>query len=372
MRVVVVGGGAIGCAVALSLAGRGVQVEVLERHGVGSGASRAAAGMLAPLSESDAPGPFVEIGLAALRESDRWMGSVERRARMQVDFIRSGVLMAARDRERANALLVRQGWQRGYGVQVDFLEGAALARLAPHLGPDFTAALHYPAEAQVDSERYTLALGRAAVEAGATVREGAAVTAVLTRSGRAVGVEVGGERLAADAVLIATGGDGSLLRLVGLELPLAPIKGEAIRLLPNRPLGGLIIFAPGGYLTPKADGTMLVGATQIAERHDLAVAAGSVEGLLSFAFGVVPALREATFVQTIAGLRPSLPDRMPAIGPVGSIEGLWVAVGHHRNGILLAGWTGERLAAAMLDGAPLPQAVRPDRFQSVSSLSAAG
>lgn len=367
MRVVVVGGGVIGCAAALALARRGVEVELLERGVVGSGASGAAAGMLAPLSESDSPGPFVEIGLAALREFDRWVESVEELARMRVDLVRSGVLMLASGPEQERALQARHAWQLGCDARTEYLDATALARLAPHLGPGFTGALHYPSEVQVDARRYTLAIGRAAAAAGVHVREGAEVNAILTRSGRAVGVQVAGERLAADAVLIASGSDVSLLRLAGVDLPLVPIKGESLRLLPARSLGGPIIFAPGGYLTPKADGSVLVGATQIPDRHDLAVAAGSVAALLDFAFRVVPALKEATFAESWAGLRPSLPDRLPAIGLVAQIESLWVALGHHRNGILLAGWTGERLAAAMLDGEPLPEAVRPDRFQTAAA-----
>ncbi len=367
MRVVVVGGGVIGCAAALVLARRGVEVELVERGVVGSGASGAAAGMLAPLSESDAPGPFVEIGLSALREFDSWVESVEELARMRVDVVRSGVLMLAAGPEQERLLRARQAWQRGYDARTEYLDATALARLAPQLGPGFTGALHYPAEVQVDARRYTLALSRAAAAAGAHLREGTAVTAILTQAGRAVGVEIAGERLAADAVLVASGSDASLLRLAAAELPLAPIKGETIRLVPNGRLGGPIIFAPGGYLTPKADGSVLVGATQLPGRHDLAVAAGSVGTLLDLAFRVVPALKEARFAETWAGLRPSLPDRLPALGPMPQLESLWVAVGHHRNGILLAGWTGERLAAALLDGEPLPEAVRPDRFLAVTA-----
>ncbi len=109
---------------------------------------------------------------------------------------------------------------------------------------------------------------------------------------------------------------------------------------------------------PKADGSVIVGATQMSDRHDLGVAAGSVATLPGGAFGVVPVLKESRFAEACAGLRPSL----PAIGPVPQLDSLWLAVGHHRNGILLAGWTGERLASAMLDGEPLPEAVHPGRF----------
>ena len=361
MRVIVVGGGAIGCAVALALARRGVAVELLELDRVGDGASGAAAGMLAPLSESQTPGPFVPIGLSALREFSPWVDTVEALAGMRVDLVHSGVLMLAAPGEEA-ALRDRLGWQRQHDPGATFLEGPALARLAPHLAAGPTAALHYPNEVQVDAQRYTRALRRAAQAAGAHVQEGIQVTAILHRAGRATGVATAGEQLEADAVVVASGSDGALLHPLGADLPLAPIKGEMVRLLPAGPLAGPIVFAPGGYLVPKADGSLLVGATQLPGRHDLGVAAGAVATLLAFAQRLVPELAVARFVDAWAGLRPGLPDRLPAIGPLPQLAALWVAVGHHRNGILLAGWTGERLAEAILDGAPLPEAVLPSRY----------
>ena len=119
---------------------------------------------------------------------------------------------------------------------------------------------------------------------------------------------------------------------------------------------------------PKAGGTVLVGATQFPGRHDLEVEAGSIAHLLDFAFTVYPTLRRGRFVEAWAGLRPSLPDRLPAIG-LTHLKGLWVAVGHHRDGILLSGWTGDRLAAAILEATPLPNAVSPARFFDTGDLN---
>ena len=247
MRVIVVGGGAIGCATALALARRGVAVELLERDRVGDGASGAAAGMLAPLSESQTPGPFVPIGLSALREFSPWVDTVEALAGMRLDLVHSGVLMLAATGDEV-ALRDRLDWQRHHDPGATYLEGPALARLAPHLAAGTAGGLHYPNEVQVDARRYTWALKRAAQAAGAHIQEGTPVTAIRQEAGQATGVVTGRERLDADAVVIASGSDPALLRQVGADLPLVPIKGEMVRLL----LAGPLARWPGPSSSPPA------------------------------------------------------------------------------------------------------------------------
>ena len=146
MRVIVVGGGVIGCSAAFALARRGAEVILVERGAVGSGASGAAAGMLAPLSESDTPGDFVDLCLTALRGFELWLESVEELAQMRVDIVRSGVLMLASRPEQERDLRARLAWQRQSDPRIEFLDATALARLAPHLGPGFSGALLYPGE----------------------------------------------------------------------------------------------------------------------------------------------------------------------------------------------------------------------------------
>ncbi len=349
-RVVVIGGGVIGCAAALALARSGARVTLLERDAIAAGASRAAAGMLAPLSESDAPGCMASAGLEALALHKRSVQALEEIAGISIGATLAGTFMLACNEKQAEALRRRLAWQRELDDSIALLEGDELNRAVPGLGEGFLAGLHYPAEMQVDSRSYTIALARAAAAAGVEVVVGTPVIAFRRSGERVIAVETPEAVISADRFLVATGHDASLLHSLGVALPLQPVKGDLLRLRPPRGVTRSIIFAPGGYLTPKADGTLLVGATEQPGRHDNVVEASTVAQLREFAFSVLPSLRQARFVAVQSGLRPALPDRLPAIGPIPGLEGLFVAVGHYRNGILLASWTAERLARAMLGG----------------------
>jgi len=362
MRVVVVGAGAVGSAVAFALADRGAEVILFERGSVADGASGAAAGMLAPLSEAPDGGPLLLAGLEALSEFAGWLQAVEEAAGIEVEASHGGTLILALDAEKAERLRVRLDWQRELDPKVRWIQPKALASVAPHLRGGLAGALFYPPEMQVTARRYTTVMALAAVARGASLREQTPVRSLLTDGATLIGVEFDGDRLLADAVVLAPGADGSLLATVGLQLPLTPIKGELVRLQPTDRLPAHLLFAPGGYLAPTGDGTVIVGATELTDDDTLTVAANSLSGLLQFAAGLVPALQEASFIGAWAGLRPTLPDRLPAIGPVPGHPGLWLAIGHYRNGILLSGWTGRRLASAILEGGALPAAMLPDRL----------
>lgn len=367
MHVVVVGGGAIGCAVAFALAERRVEVTVCERGSVAAGASGAAAGMLAPLSEAPDGGPLLAAGMEALAEFRAWREAVEKAAGIEVEASHGGTLLLARDEEQADQLRDRLEWQRELDPNIRWIDPAELGRVAPHLREGLAGAAHYPGEMQVTARLYTRVLARAAVARGARLHEETPVRSLLTDGAAVIGVEIEGGRLLADAVVLAPGANAFLLEGVGMKLPLAPVKGELIRLRPIQDLPRFLLFAPSGYVAPTADGTVIVGATERPDNESLTVAVGSVAGLLELATDLVPSLRQASFNGAWAGLRPTLPDHLPAIGPVPGHRGLWLAVGHHRNGILLSGWTGRRLAAAMLDGSPLPAAMAPDRLLTAPS-----
>jgi len=362
LHVLVIGGGVVGCGAAYAMARRGTEITLLERSSIGSGASGAAAGMLAPLAESRSRDAFAEFGSAALAGFGSWLAEVQEAAGMSADACAHGSLVLAAGDAQAAALAARLRWQRTLDGAALYLDHRQLHELVPGLSPKFTAAVHYPSELSVDAGRYTLALRRAAEAAGARIVEGTEVVAVDLRARDAqVRLRTGAE-LTGDAVLLTVGSEVALLRATGVELPLVAVKGEIIRLRPAGRMSELIIFGPGGYLTPRADGSVLVGATQDPMRQDREVRAGAVDGLLSFALRTMPALADAAFAGAWSGLRPQLADLLPAIGPVPGKDRLFVSLGHHRNGILLAGWSGDVIARSILDSEAVPEAVSPARF----------
>ena len=227
-RVAVIGGGVIGCAAALALARKGASVTLLERDAIAAGASQAAAGMLAPLSESAAPGCMASAGLEALALHKRSVPALEEIAGISIGATLAGTFMLARDEKQAEALRRRLEWQRELDDSIELLEGNELNLAVPGLGEGFLAGLHYPAEMQVDARSYTIALARAA--AGAEGVQGTPVIALRRSGERVIAVETPEAVINADRFLVATGHDASLLHSLGVALPLQPVKGDLLRL----------------------------------------------------------------------------------------------------------------------------------------------
>jgi glycine oxidase len=261
----------------------------------------------------------------------------------------------------------------GLGRQVQRLTGRELRRLEPALGPEVRGGLDVPGDLAVDNRALLSAL-LAAVE-GAGVRLLARrVDEVVDDGTRVRGVRVDGELLAADRVLVCAGAHSAGLHpaLAGL---VRPVKGEILRLAqrsgalppPSRTVRAVVDGRPV-YAVPRDGGGLVIGATQAETGFDTDVTVGGVRDLLRDAERVLPGIAEYALVETAAGLRPGSPDNRPLIGPLGP-DGLLVATGHHRNGMLLAPLTADA-ALALLRGDPVPAAAAaadPARFVSTSS-----
>jgi glycine oxidase len=332
--VAVVGGGVIGLAVAWRAARSGLRVVVLERDTVGAGASHVAAGMLAPVSEADAREPaLLDLGL---RSAAAWPAFA---AELGVELQTHGTLVVARDRDEAEWLERELALRERLELSAERLLPSAARALEPALAPTLRAAFAARDDHSVDPRALVQALARAARDAGAEIREHAPVADLAT--------------VPAAAVVLAAGAWSGALA----DLPVRPVKGQTIRLRPPpgeaAPLRHTIRF-DGGYLVPRADGRIVLGATMEERGFDTAVTAGAVHELLRDAAELVPAVLELEIEELVAGLRPGTPDNLPIVRRLD--ERVFAATGHHRNGILLAPLTAE-LVVAELVGAGRPAEV---------------
>lgn len=347
--VAIVGGGVIGCALAHYLAKGGAAVTLLERRGIGEEASWATAGIVtAPLL------PTTPIARARLevRSAERYPALIEElRAAtgMGVEYNPTGELLVALGEEEAETLHEAVPWGRNLGLPVEWLDGDQARRREPALGPRVVGALWCPVVASLRGHRLTQALARAAAARGATIRDHTPVDGLIVAGGRVAGVRAGGEEVRADAVVLAAGAwSAALGRAVGVTLPVEPVPGQMLALADAAPPLRQIVAGAGGYLLPRADGTIAVAATVDAPSFDRRVTPQGLAWLANLARTLAPDLAGARVVEHWAGLRPASPDNAPMIGRAPGLADLWVATGHHRNGILWAPLTGELLADAIL------------------------
>ena len=373
--VAVVGAGVIGLASAWRLAQAGAGVVVVD-PAPGSGASGVAAGMLAPVTEAR----LGEEALLALNRASwaRWpdfAAEVEAAGGRPVGYRADGTLMVALDADDRAVLDDLAGRHRAMGLAVEALRGREARALEPGLTPAVRAGLLAADERSVDPAALVEALRATAEAAGVTVVARPVGRVVTTPAGdRVTGVALaGGDGAVVEAgtVVLAAGAWSALVAGVPdhARPPVRPIRGQVLTLRqpPGEPLVARtvrgIVRGSSIYLVPRDDGRVVIGATVEERGFDTAPTAGGAYELLRDALAIVPGLDDAELVAVRAGLRPGSPDDLPMIGP-GGVEGLVVATGHHRNGILLTPVTAEAVAALLTGGAVPAEAAAcdPRRF----------
>jgi glycine oxidase len=357
LDVVVVGGGAIGLAVAWRAAQRGLAVEVFDHVGEAGVASRAAAGMLAPVTEAEfgAHGEaLLELGVEAARRWPAFAGELSAEAGLDTGLRETGTLVVARDRDEAEALDREYAFRTSRGLRISRLLASEARRRESALAPNIRLALDVPDDHSVDPRRLTAALS-AALEARDAPLHNAQVERLVTSSGRVTGIELeGGRRISARQVVVAAGAwSGSLAGVPeGARVPVRPVKGQIMRL--RDPAGpGLLhrtVRFEGGYLVTRGDATYVLGATMEERGFETTVTAGALFELLRDATELVPGVAELVVEEISVGLRPGTPDNVPIVG-ASHVPGLVWATGHHRNGILLAPLTAD-LVADVVAGEP--------------------
>jgi len=345
---------------------------VLDRAEPPAGATRVAAGMLAPIGELAFGEPeLLRMTIAAAALYPDFVAELESASELGSGYCRDGALHIALDRDEAAELRRVHDLQRSLGLGAEWLPPRRCRELEPGLTPSFNGGVHAPDEAAIDPRRMTAALLAALAAEGVEVRGGTDVVAPLLAGERLEGVRTGsGEELLADKVILATGawaGAESWLP-ESARPPVRPVKGEILELRSpdGAPPCERIVASERVYLVPRPDGRLVVGATTEERGFDATVTAGGVHELLREAYRLLPDVAEMELVESMAGLRPGTPDNLPLIGP-GTLDGLVLACGHYRNGILLAPLTAKALAE-MLGGGELPDSVAaadPERLTGV-------
>jgi glycine oxidase len=367
-KTVVIGAGVVGLSIAWRLAQAGCPVTVYDRAKAGRGASWAAAGMLAAAVETE---PGEEKLLALTLESQklwpRFAREVEAASGISIGYRDEGTIVVALTRDDAAQLRFSYEFQRSLGLDIDWLSGAEARRREPHLRPGISGAVLSPRDHQVDNRLLGSALAQAARRAGAVLYEHCPVREVELSGGRARGVVTDRGSDSADLVILAAGAWSREIGGVPASYlpPVRPIKGQmlALSMDPATPLLRHVIWLPRGYLVPRLDGRLIVGATVEERGFDDRLTAGGMLALIEGAWRAVPGIEELPVAETWVGFRPGSRDDAPMLGPSG-IDQFVVATGHHRNGILLTPITAKVISDYVLTGR-LPKVVTPfapDRF----------
>jgi glycine oxidase len=342
--VVVVGAGVIGLACGWRIAEAGLSVAVVDRAGPGAGASGVAAGMLAPATEADFGGE--ELLALNLRSAARWPSfdaELAARSARPTGREECGALTVAVDRDDWEELERLLGFQARLGLDARRLTRSECRKLEPGLAPGIAGGILTAGDGAVEPRALMAALTVALDAAGGEVILGLDATLEVA-GGRMEGVSTPFADFRAPQVVVATGcWTPDLPGLPPAARPeIRPVKGQILRLRAPRPPASHIVRTPRCYVVPRASGEVVVGAT-MEERGDLDVTAGAVRELLEAAWEVLPDTAELTLVETGAGLRPATPGNLPVIGRT-TVEGLILATGHHRNGVLLAPVTADTVA----------------------------
>jgi D-hydroxyproline dehydrogenase subunit beta len=375
--VAVVGAGIAGSAVARELAVRGVRVVLVDRAGVSEGTTgRGEGNVLA--SDKDA-GPELELTRHGLHVYDELEARLGEEARIR----RKGALIVHPEAATWAAEPARLERLRAAGVVGELLDAGAVRAEEPALDGPLLGASWFAGDLQCDPARIARALVREAVAAGAELRLGCAVGAIAVERGRVTGLDTAEGFVAAGVVVLAAGPwSASLAGAAGLPLPLEPRKGQLVRLRAPRPglirhkvvdgsyLGSVASGDPGLQVSTVVEttweGDVLVGSSRERRGFEDGVDSAVSEAMLARAARLFGIVAELQIADAWSGLRPWLPDHLPAIGPSAAVEGLWLATGHEGAGVALGPVTGVVVAQALCGEPPLMELAPfdPDRFGS--------
>jgi len=358
--VIVIGGGVIGLAIARELIGSR-SVLLLDRGATGQGTSRAAAGMLSPLSEADDQGPFFQLSRASHALYDRFVEELQMETGLDVGYSTEGLVCLASTEETAKTLLCRYEWQKNSGFDVRLLSADNVRQMEPLITVPVRAAVFIPGERCVTPRRLVNALREACFNRGVEIRVGLHVESIAQNQ-----VCVGHMTLEARNIVIASGVWSAELSGLNPPIPVYPRKGQILSLgMPQGAFRRMIRWG-SSYFVPRSTGELVVGATNEDAGFDVMNTAAGVGRLLMDAQQISSHVAPYPILETWTGLRPATLDGLPILGE-SAVPGVYYATGHYRNGVLLAPITAAIVEDLIESRQPRLSidAYRPSRFDHV-------
>jgi glycine oxidase len=334
LDVAIAGGGVIGGSIALELARAGLRVAVFDRQKPGQEASWASAGIISPAPEN--PGMIATVELAKRSASlyPEFVALVEDISGQSTGYRRKGTLEALFSRDAKAELSTIIALHHGLGLKAEPLRPEDARELEPALCDELEAAVLRPEEASIDNRLLTPAVFEAAQRSGAEIFPASRVKGIWREGARCRGLLLENEKVAAQWTVIAAGCFSGTMEGISAYAPVKPAKGQMIALRADALQIERVLWSEKVYLVPRNDGRILAGATVEYVGFDKRVTAGGIAKILAAAIELAPGLKDARIEETWAGLRPDSADHLPILGPA-DLEGLLMATGHFRSGILL-------------------------------------
>jgi glycine oxidase len=352
---VIVGGGVNGSSIAFQLAKRGFKVAIIEKDQLACKASRAAAGMLGAQTELTEDGPLFQLARKSRAMFPALADELRELSGIDIGLVNKGMLKIALTKEEKEELKKIITLQRQLGEETSWLEPEELINIEPGLSDRILGAMYIPHDGHVSAPDLSMAFAKSAAFLGADIEEYTEVIELIFDQGKVKGVITNTGNIYTDQIIVTAGAwSGRLLRESGIHIFTFPVKGECFSVLTHKPLIEKTVFSHGCYLVPKKGGRLVVGATMIENTFDEHVSLGGLSGLMERAKEILPAIEKAKWEKAWAGIRPQTEDGLPYIGKHPKYEGLWIATGHYRNGILLSPITG-LLIADLIERQPVDE-----------------
>lgn len=346
LEVLIIGGGVIGSSIARELHKKGFRkIAILEKGKTGREASFAAAGMLAVQSETDKPDDFFYFCNESNKLYPQFAEKLLEETGVDIELDREGTLYLAFNERDEKELRERFEWQKKAGLTVEKLSAIETHKLEPFVSPEILGSLFFPNDWQVENRKLIHALEKFAEFNEIEIRENCEAKNLLMENGKIVGAENETEKFFAEKTVLATGAWTSLIKAGSFALPeIKPVRGQIIEFQTAKRLFQKVIYSPRGYLVPRRDGRILIGATVEDAGFDKTISEAAAEFLRENALEIAPNLANLKVHDQWIGLRPFASDGLPVLGEISEIENLFVATAHYRNGILLAPITAKILA----------------------------